>query len=95
MIANKIILGHILTEKSSTEKDKNNKYYFKVNAKSNKIEIKKAIEELFKVHVDSVNTSITLGKNRRVGMHAGKLSDWKKAVVTLKKGDSIKIEQEA
>jgi large subunit ribosomal protein L23 len=95
MIANKIILGHILTEKSTTQKEKENKYFFKVNAKSNKIEIKKAIENLYKVNVKDVNTCVTLGKNRRVGAHMGKLSDWKKAIVTLKKGDSIKIEQEA
>jgi large subunit ribosomal protein L23 len=56
---------------------------------ANKVEIKKAIESLFRVHVTSVNTVCLKGKKKKVGRFTGRTPDWKKAVVTLKPGDSI------
>ena len=60
------------------------KYTFEVASDANKIEIKKAVEEIFKVDVDKVNTISVKSKNKRVGYHLGKTSEWKKAIVTLK-----------
>ena len=80
--AQDIIIAHIITEKSmSVIADK--KYTFKVAPDANKIEIKTAIEELFKVEVAKVNTMNVNGRNKRVGRYAGKTADWKKAIVTL------------
>ena len=83
-----IILYPVISEKSVMGKEFN-KYSFKVIKNANKVEIKKAIETLFKVKVDKVNTMNCIGKNRRVGVHAGITSEWKKAIVTLKQGEKI------
>ena len=78
-----IIKKPVLTEKSyDAMADK--KYTFYVAKDANKIEIAQAVEKLFGVNVDSVNTSIVPGKYKRMGMHGGYKSDRKKAVVTLK-----------
>lgn len=90
----KILIRPINTEKSTSLKEKQNKYAFEVCGAANKIEIKNTIEELFKVTVTNVTTSWYLGKVRRLGKHQGKRSDWKKAVVTLKAGDTIKLVEE-
>ena len=85
-----IILRPIMTEKSITGvADK--KYTFKVAKDANKIEIAKAVEELFGVKVIKVNTMNCKGRSKRVGMNAGYQSDWKKAIVTLSE-DSKGIE---
>ncbi|MBU7007461.1 50S ribosomal protein L23 [Phosphitispora fastidiosa] len=68
-----------------------NKYSFYVEPKANKIEIKNAVEELFKVTVTDVNTMNVKGKAKRVGKHIGRTSNRKKAIVTLKQGDKIEI----
>ena len=68
-----------------------NQYLFWVDMRSNKIEIKKAIEDIYKVKVKSVNTSMVRGKLRRIRYKEGKTSDWKKAIVTLKEGSKIDI----
>lgn len=78
-----------LTEKSVIQKDESNQITFKVDRRANKIEIKQAIEKLFKVTVLRVNTIRNKGKIKRMGRHSGKRPDWKKAVVTLKEGDRI------
>ncbi|MBI2356311.1 MAG: 50S ribosomal protein L23 [Candidatus Doudnabacteria bacterium] len=65
------------------------RYVFKVNPKANKIDVKKAVEKTFDVHVTAVNVINTKGKMRRMGRKFGKTSDWKKAVVTLKTGEKI------
>ncbi len=65
------------------------KYEFKVAKSATKTEIKEAIEKRFNVKVDSVNTLINRGKIKRVRMVAGKKSNWKKAYITLKAGQSI------
>jgi large subunit ribosomal protein L23 len=90
----KTIIKPLSTEKSKQEKDMRNKYVFRVHMGTNKVEIKKAIEFLFKVNVEAVNTFIIRGKVRKVGKHSGKRSDWKKAMVTIKKGESIKLSEE-
>jgi len=86
-----IVLRPIITEKSSLVKESANHYVFKVHRDVNKIEIKKAIEKLFKVKVISVKTSVIDGKTRRVGKFSGKKPDWKKAVVKLSPKDKITI----
>jgi large subunit ribosomal protein L23 len=84
-----IILQPLLSEKSVGGKA-NNKYCFVVARGANKVQIRKAIEELFKVKVEKVNTMNYEGKERRVGQFQGHTSRWKKAVVTLKDGEEIK-----
>ncbi|OGR53260.1 MAG: 50S ribosomal protein L23 [Elusimicrobia bacterium GWA2_62_23] len=84
-----VLIAPILSEKSVITKDEQNRYTFRVNPKSNKTEIKKAIETLFKVKVTAVRTANLPGKLHRVGRHEGYRSDWKKAVVTVKAGQKI------
>ena len=66
-----------------------NKYLFRVDKKANKIEIKKAVETVYKVKVRSVNTISVRGKKKRVRYAEGRRPDWKKAVVTLEEGQAI------
>ena len=90
MNARDIILAPVITEKSvSAMADK--KYTFRVADGANKIEIAKAVEEIFGVKVAKVNTISMKGKKRRMGRFEGYTSDWKKAVVTLT-ADSKTIE---
>ncbi len=85
-----IIIKPIVTEASmNAMADK--KYTFVVDKKSNKTEIKNAVEKVFGVKVASVNTMNKLGKNKRMGVHVGKKADWKKAIITLTE-DSKTIE---
>jgi len=77
-----IILKPIVTE-ATTENMADRKYTFEVAKSANKIEIKKAVEELFKVEVEKVNTMVILGKYKRQGAHIGKRKDIKKAMVKL------------
>jgi large subunit ribosomal protein L23 len=79
----------ILTEKANTLRDDQNKVVFEVARTANKIEIKDAVQKLFKVGVTGVATMIVRGKQRRMGRGHAKTQNWKKAIVTLKKGDSI------
>lgn len=88
MTARDILIRPLISEKS-VEMMEQNKYCFVVDGRANKIEIAKAVEELFKVKVLSVNTANYVGKNRRMGIYQGKRNDWKKAVVTLNEGDTI------
>ena len=85
-----IILAPVITEKSGAALSEK-KYTFRVADGANKIEIAKAIEEIFGVKVAKVNTISMKGKHRRMGRHEGYTSDWKKAVVTLTE-DSKTIE---
>lgn len=85
-----IIKKPVITEKSmSVMADK--KYTFIVDIHANKVQIKRAVEEVFGVKVEEVNTARIMGKMKRVGVHTGKRSDYKKAVVTLT-ADSKTIE---
>ena len=77
-----IIIKPVITE-ASMDAMADKKYTFVVDKKSNKTEIKNAVEKIFGVKVASVNTMNMLGKNKRMGVHVGKKADWKKAIVTL------------
>ena len=89
-MAQDIIVRPIITE-NSMDGIANRKYTFKVANFANKIEIKKAVEQLFNVKVEKVNTISVKGKKKRMGRSEGYTSDWKKAVVTLT-ADSKTIE---
>jgi len=80
----------ILTEKSNRLREKN-QVIFEVSPTANKIQIKDAIQRLFKVTVVGVNTMHYRGKERRMGRGYAKLHNWKKAVITLKEGDQIQF----
>jgi|LSQX01.3.fsa_nt_gb large subunit ribosomal protein L23 len=84
-----VLIQPIISEKSVKEKE-HNKYIFKVYLRANKSEIKKAIEDKFKIKVEKVNTANMPGKIRKMGKYIGKTSQWKKAIVTVKEGQSIK-----
>ncbi len=85
-----VVKGMIRTEKGSILLPLN-KYLFWVGMESNKIEIKKAVEDIYNVKVGAVNTITMRGKLKRVRHAIGKTSDWKKAVVTLKDGNKIDV----
>ena len=78
----------VLTEKSNLLREEN-KVIFEVLRTANKIQIRQAVEKLFNVKVTEVNTLVMRGKDRRMGRGYAKTQNWKKAMVTLKKGDSI------
>jgi large subunit ribosomal protein L23 len=79
-----------LTEKGTRQGEKYNQYTVVADRRANKAQIRQAIQELFKVKVTKVNTLNVHGKLRRQRTHqAGQAPDWKKAIVTLKKGDKI------
>ncbi|MGC8603032.1 MAG: 50S ribosomal protein L23 [Desulfomonilaceae bacterium] len=87
----KIIRRPIITEKGSTLKEENNQVVFEVDRESNKPEIRKAVEKLFKVTVLAVKTQNRDGKPKRVGRFLGRRRQWKKAIVTLKEGDRVEF----
>ena len=86
-----IIISPLVTEKSTIQREGQNQYSFKVDKRANKIEIKEAVERLFKVKVKEVRTVTMRGKVKRLGRRFGKRPDWKKAIVTLKEGDRIEF----
>ncbi len=88
--AQDIVLRPIITERSMRDMEEN-KYTFMVDKSANKIEIKKAVEELFGVRVEKVNVVNYMGKMRRMGRNVGRKASWKKAFVKLTE-DSKKIE---
>lgn len=90
-----IIKKPLVTEKSSVAKEQSNKYTFVVDKDANKYQIKQAVEVMFNVKVKSVHTAIFVGKTKRMGMHEGTKSDWKKAIVQLEKGQEINLVDEA
>ena len=83
-----IIIAPIITEKSASLEAQNT-YVFKVDIKANKTSIKQAIESIFNVKVESINTTNSHPKKRRVGKYTGMTNKYKKAYVTLKEGNSI------
>ena len=80
-----------ITEKGTRIREGQNGYLFEVARDTNKIEIKRAIESIFSVKVASVRTLRVHGKPKRMGRYAGHRPDWKKALVTLKKGQTIEL----
>ena len=81
----------MLTEKTMEAKEAYNQYAFAVDRQANKVEIKKAVEALFKVKVQSVRTLTVRGKEKRVGRNIGRRADWKKAIVTLEPEQKIEF----
>ena len=84
-----IVIRPIISEKMEYLQEAQRKYAFKVHPGANKIQIKDAIETIYKVAVTDVNVMNRMGKKRRVRYNEGRRSSWKKAVVTLKEGDTI------
>jgi len=84
-----VIVKPIVTEKSSLMKEADNQYVFEVAREANKIEIARAVEQLFKVKVLDVHVMNIEGKKRRLGRSFGKRQDWRKAIVKLDPKDKI------
>ena len=89
------IIRPLLTERSTLLKEKFNQYFFETALSATKPEIKKAVEDLFKVKVGAVRTMVVRGKFRRFGKGGGMRSDWKKAIVTLRQGQKIDFAEQA
>jgi len=85
-----IIKNIIRTEKSS-DMLVQNKYFFKVDKRANKIDIKKAVEDIYQTRVDKVHVMNIKGKKKKVRLHQGLTSSWKKAIVTLKPNNKIEV----
>ncbi len=85
-----IIFAPVVTEKSAYNAG-NGIYTFKVAKSATKTQIKKTIENQFGVHVEKINTLVTKPKDRRVGKYTGKTKTYKKAIVTLKSGETIDL----
>lgn len=86
-----IIIAPIITEKTAMM-EAERKYAFKVDVRANKTQIKQAIEQIFKVKVESVNTLNNHPKDRRVGRYTGKTNRYKKAIVKLAEGNTISFD---
>lgn len=85
-----ILKSLVRTEKGAALEEQR-KYLFQVSSKANKIEIKQAVEEIYKVKVQAVNTTTMQGKVKRVRKEQGRTTNWKKAIVTLKDGQKIEV----
>jgi large subunit ribosomal protein L23 len=81
----------MLTEKGNLLREQQNKYFFEVDRRANKIEIRNAVEQLFNVKVTDVHTLVVRGHMRRMGRSYAKTKNWKKAIVSLKEGDTIEF----
>ena len=90
MEARDILIRPIVTEKSTALMEQG-KYTFRVPLAATKIQIRQAVEQIFKVKVQALNTMRYEGKLKRMGRTQGRRSDWKKAVVTLKPGEAIEL----
>ena len=86
-----IIIAPVITERSAIL-EQEGKYVFKVDTKANKVQIKQAIEKIFNVKVESVNTINSHPKKKRVGKYAGMTNKYKKAIVKLAKGSTISFD---
>ena len=86
-----IVIEPLITEKLSKATEEASQYGFRVHPQANKKEVKAAIEKIFSVHVEKVNTMNVSGKWRRVRYVPGQTAAWKKAIVTLKKGEKIDL----
>ena len=85
----KVLVGPHISEKATVLADSKGQFVFKVATDATKLEIKKAVESLFNVKVESVNTTLTKGKNKRFGRSLGRRQDFKKAYVSLAEGQTI------
>ena len=87
--ASQVVLAPVITEKSTGIKDASRTLCFVVARKANKVEIRKAVETLFKVKVSAVRTLNVRGKKKRLGRYEGRRPHWKKAYVTLAEGQKM------
>jgi len=85
------VIRTLLRTEKGVDLSTNHKYLFTVRKDANKIQIKKAVEDVYKVKVQDVNTQVVPGKAKRVRHQLGKTPDWKKAIVTLKDGQKIDL----
>jgi large subunit ribosomal protein L23 len=81
----------MLTEKGNILRETENKYLFEVDRRANKIQIREAVESLFNVKVTDVHTMVVRGRMRRMGRGHSKTKNWKKAIVSVKEGDTIEF----
>ena len=88
-----VIKKPVVTEKSTIARDEENKYLFEVDRGATKIDIRYAVEKIFKVSVVNVHTINVSGKKKRVGRVVGRRRNWKKAVITLAPGSSIEVHE--
>jgi large subunit ribosomal protein L23 len=88
-----VLVRPLLTERGTRIQEKHNHYLFETSPVATKTDIKLAVEKLFKVKVEKVRTMIIHGKFRRFGKGGGVLPDWKKAIVTVAKGQKIDFAQ--
>ena len=91
MSSSHTILNSLLRTEKGVRQQAADKYFFSVQKTANKIQIKRAVEDIYKVKVMSVNTQVAPGKLKRVRTQLGRTPDWKKAVVTLKTGQKIDL----
>jgi large subunit ribosomal protein L23 len=91
MINYDIIKRPIITEKTNNQKDAHNQVTFEIDPRSNRIEVQRAVEQIFKVKVADVHTMNVIGKIKRRGRILGKRRNWKKAIVTLMPGERIEF----
>jgi large subunit ribosomal protein L23 len=89
--ARQIVRRALLTEKGAFQREKGNQFIFEVAMDANKIDIKRAVEEIFDVEVLDVQTMIRRGKAKRMGRFLGKRPNWKRAIVRLKSDDTIDL----
>lgn len=87
----RIVLRPLVTEKATTLKDAHNQVSFQVALDANKVEVRQAVETIFKVKVAGVRTQVVFGKLKRMGRYMGRRPSWKKAVVTLGAGSKIDL----
>ena len=95
MNTHEVIKRPLMTEKSVSSQADGNKFFFAVDPRASKYDIRNAIEEMFKVNVTSVRTMNVGGKMKRVGSSVGRQANWKKAIVKLKEGESIQLFESA
>ncbi len=86
-----VVKRPLITEKAERAREVSRQYAFEVHREASKILVKQAVEKLFNVHVLAVRTSIARGKNKRVGRSVGQRPNWKKALVTLREGETIAL----
>jgi large subunit ribosomal protein L23 len=86
-----IIRGPVITEKGTIQKELNNQLTFEVDRRANRVEIRHAVEKVFNVRVEKVRTMQIKGKVKRLGRSMGRRRSWKKAIVTLAKGQNIEF----
>ncbi|VFP86009.1 50S ribosomal protein L23 [Candidatus Erwinia haradaeae] len=87
----KILRSPHISEKASTSMEKNNTIVLKVSIDSSKLEIKEAIQKIFSVEVECVNTLLVKGKSKRYKQRIGHRKSWKKAYITIKSGQNVAL----